>query len=118
MHVARPLIDRALQIMHAFLTEAESRSYTAEPKTDLERAEAVHTLAIVIRGRAFPLVLTERMTKPRTNPPRKSSANKNAIGAPDCPSTTRSSTDASPSASPPDLALLLVQRRSATQGPD
>nr|WP_241670849.1 hypothetical protein [Streptomyces lavendulae] len=63
LHVSRPLVDRALRIMHAFLTEAESRGYTAEPKTDLERGEAVHTLAIVIRGRAFPLALTELTTK-------------------------------------------------------
>ncbi|MFJ7063694.1 hypothetical protein ACIQVA_39680 [Streptomyces microflavus] len=49
--------------MHALLTEAESRGYTAEPQTDLQRGEAVPTLAIVIRGRAFPLVLTERTTK-------------------------------------------------------
>ncbi|WP_404951704.1 hypothetical protein HFP69_07900 [Streptomyces sp. ARC12] len=63
LHVSRPLADRALRIMHALLTEAESRGHTAEPQTDLQRGEAVHTLAIVIRGRAFPLVLTERTTK-------------------------------------------------------
>ncbi|MFD7860157.1 hypothetical protein ACFV6B_38650 [Streptomyces microflavus] len=63
LHVSRPLADRALRIMHALLTQAESRSYRAEPQTDLQRGEAVHTLALVIRGRAFPLVLTERTTK-------------------------------------------------------
>jgi hypothetical protein len=63
LYVSRPLADRALRIMHALLTEAESRGYTAETQTDLQRGEAVHTLAIVIRGRAFPLVLTERTTK-------------------------------------------------------
>lgn len=63
LHVSRPLADRGLRIMHAFLTEAESRGYSAEAQTDLERGEAVHTLAVVIRGRAFPLALTERTTK-------------------------------------------------------
>ncbi|MEU4180904.1 hypothetical protein [Streptomyces sp. NPDC026589] len=63
LHVSRPLADRALRIMHALLTKAESRGYTAESQTDLQRGEAVHTLAIVIRGRAFPLVLTERTAK-------------------------------------------------------
>ncbi|WP_202457565.1 MULTISPECIES: hypothetical protein [unclassified Streptomyces] len=61
--MSRPLVDRALRIMHAFLTEAESRGYTAETQTDLERDEAVHTLAILIRGHAFPLALTERTTR-------------------------------------------------------
>ncbi|MGW3927522.1 hypothetical protein ACWECC_05400 [Streptomyces microflavus] len=63
LHVSRPLADRALRIMHALLSKAESRGYTAEPQTDLQRGEAVHTLAIMIRGQAFPLVLTERTTK-------------------------------------------------------
>ncbi|WP_282700257.1 hypothetical protein [Streptomyces sp. CC219B] len=63
LHVSRPLADRALRIMHAFLTEAESRGYSAEAQTDLERGEAVHTLAVVIRGHAFPVALTERTTK-------------------------------------------------------
>ncbi|MFJ2435286.1 hypothetical protein ACIOWM_18975 [Streptomyces anulatus] len=63
LHVSLPLADSALRIMHALLAEAESRGYTTEPQTDLQRGEAVHTLAIVIRGRAFPLVLTERTTK-------------------------------------------------------
>ncbi|WP_201778859.1 hypothetical protein [Streptomyces sp. 150FB] len=49
--------------MHALLTEAESRGYTVETQTDLQRGDAVHTLAIVIRGRAFPLVLTKRTAK-------------------------------------------------------
>lgn len=49
--------------MHAFLTEAESRGYSTEAHTDLERGETVHALAVVIRGRAFPLALTERTTK-------------------------------------------------------
>ncbi|WP_260695268.1 hypothetical protein [Streptomyces sp. IB201691-2A2] len=58
--------------MHALLTEAESRGYTAETQTDLQRGEAVHTLAIVIRGRAFPLVLTERTAKvPREPTPQE-----------------------------------------------
>lgn len=63
LHVSRPLADRALRIMHALLAEAENRGYTAEPQTDLQRGEAVLTLAIVIRGRAFPLVLAERTAK-------------------------------------------------------
>ncbi|MFJ8255617.1 hypothetical protein [Streptomyces sp. NPDC094466] len=63
LYVSRPLVDRALRIMHAFLTEAESRGYTAETQTDLERGEAVHTVAIVIRGHAYPLALTERTTR-------------------------------------------------------
>ena len=50
-------------IMHALLTEAESRGCTVETRTDLRRGEAVHAPAIVIRGRAFPLVLTERTAK-------------------------------------------------------
>lgn len=63
LYVSRPLVDRALRIMHAFLTEAESRGYTAEAQTDLERGEAVHTVAIVIRGHVYPLALTERTTR-------------------------------------------------------
>ncbi|MFI6475466.1 hypothetical protein ACIBL5_35125 [Streptomyces sp. NPDC050516] len=63
LHVSRPLADRALRIMHALLTEAESRGHTAETQTDLHHGEAVHTLAITIRGHAFPLVLTERTSK-------------------------------------------------------
>ncbi|MEU5208869.1 hypothetical protein [Streptomyces sp. NPDC020742] len=61
--MSRPLADRALRIMDALLTEVESRGYTVEPQTDLQRGEAVHTLAIVIRGPTFPLVLTERTAK-------------------------------------------------------
>ncbi|MCX4561458.1 hypothetical protein OHA02_35400 [Streptomyces phaeochromogenes] len=63
MYVSRPLADRALRIMHALLTEAENRSYTVEAQTGLKHGDAVHTLAIVIDGRAFPLVLTERTAK-------------------------------------------------------
>lgn len=63
LFVSRPLADRALRIMHALLTEAESRGYSVEAHTDLQRGDAVHTLAIVIRGRSFPLVLTERTAK-------------------------------------------------------
>ncbi|MFM9596017.1 hypothetical protein ACKI1J_12965 [Streptomyces scabiei] len=63
LYLSRSLADRALRIMHALLTEAESRGYTAETQTDLKRGEAVQTVAIVIRSRAFPLVLTERTTR-------------------------------------------------------
>ncbi|WP_371576249.1 hypothetical protein [Streptomyces sp. NBC_01314] len=63
LYLSRPLVDRALRIMNALLTEAENRGYDVETQTDLDRSEAVHTLAIVIRGRAFPLTLTERTTK-------------------------------------------------------
>jgi len=60
LYLSRPLADRALRIMHVLLTEAEIRGYTVETQTDLQRGDAVHALAIVIRCRAFPLVLTER----------------------------------------------------------
>ncbi|MFE3856787.1 hypothetical protein ACFXPN_37340 [Streptomyces griseorubiginosus] len=63
LYLSRPLTDRALRIMHALFTEAESRDYTVETQTDLQRGESVHTVAIVIRGRAFPLALTERTAK-------------------------------------------------------
>jgi hypothetical protein len=63
LYLSRPLADRALRIMHALFSEAESRGYTVEAQSDLQRGEAVHTVAIVIRGRAFPLVLTERTAK-------------------------------------------------------
>ncbi|MFB7028627.1 MULTISPECIES: hypothetical protein [unclassified Streptomyces] len=64
LHLSRPLADRALRIMHALLMEAESRGYAVEThQGDLKRGEAVHTVAIVIWGRAFPLALTERTTK-------------------------------------------------------
>ncbi|MFJ2589219.1 hypothetical protein [Streptomyces sp. NPDC087538] len=63
LYVSRPLADRALRTMHALLTQAEGRGYTMETQTDLQRGEAVHTVAIVIRGRALPLVLTERTAK-------------------------------------------------------
>ncbi|MET7872216.1 hypothetical protein [Streptomyces cyaneofuscatus] len=43
--------------MHALLSEAESRGYTAEPQTDLRRGEAVHTLAIgMMAVAAAPLI--------------------------------------------------------------
>lgn len=63
MYLSRALADRVLRIMHALLTEAESRGDTVETQTDLKHGEAEHTLAIVIRGRAFPIVLTERTAK-------------------------------------------------------
>ncbi|MET9100755.1 hypothetical protein [Streptomyces antibioticus] len=63
LHLSRPLADRALRIMHALLTEAEGRGYMVETQSNLKRGEAVHTVAIVIRCRAFPLALTERTTK-------------------------------------------------------
>ncbi|MFF8566017.1 hypothetical protein ACF06N_13775 [Streptomyces albidoflavus] len=63
LRVSRPLADRALRVAHALLTEAESRGHAVETQTDLQDCEAVHTLAITIRGHAFPLVLTERTTK-------------------------------------------------------
>ncbi len=63
LYLSRTLSDRALRIMHALLTEAENRGYTAEAQSDLHRGEAVHTVAIVIRGRAFPLVVTEQTSK-------------------------------------------------------
>ncbi|MFF1488521.1 hypothetical protein ACIGZH_15885 [Streptomyces sp. NPDC058319] len=63
LYLSRALADRALRITHALLAEAEGRSYAVEAQNDLERGEAVHTVAIVIRCRAFPLALTERTTK-------------------------------------------------------
>lgn len=63
LYLSRPLADRALRIMHALLTEAENRGYAIETQTDLKHGEAVHTVAIVIRGRAFPLALSERTAK-------------------------------------------------------
>ncbi|WP_338483855.1 hypothetical protein VM636_06760 [Streptomyces sp. SCSIO 75703] len=63
LYLSRPLADRALRIMHALFTEAEGRGYTVEAQNDLQRGEAVHTVAIVIQCRAFPLALTERTTK-------------------------------------------------------
>ncbi|MEV4436715.1 hypothetical protein [Streptomyces sp. NPDC049585] len=63
LHVSREQVDRALRIMHAFLTEAESRGYQVETRTDLQRGKAVHQLVIVVRGHALPLALTERTTK-------------------------------------------------------
>ncbi|CAM5543083.1 hypothetical protein Sdia_48140 [Streptomyces diastaticus subsp. diastaticus] len=63
LYLSRPLADRALRIMHALFTEAERRGYTVEAQSDLQRGEAVHTVAIMIQCRAFPLALTERTTK-------------------------------------------------------
>ncbi|MFF9897626.1 hypothetical protein [Streptomyces longispororuber] len=63
LYLLRPLADRALRIMHALLKEAENRGYAVETQSYLKREEAVHLVAIVIRGRAFPLALTERTTK-------------------------------------------------------
>lgn len=63
LYLSRPLVDRALRIMHALLTEAENRGHAVETRTDLDHGEAAHTVAIVIHGRAFPLALTERTTK-------------------------------------------------------
>ncbi|MFE7358319.1 hypothetical protein ACFU8Q_35740 [Streptomyces sp. NPDC057543] len=63
LYLSRPLADRALRIMHALLTEAEGRGYVVEAQSDLKGGEAVHTVAIMIRCRAFPLALTERTTK-------------------------------------------------------
>ncbi|WP_251072470.1 hypothetical protein [Streptomyces sp. ISL-43] len=61
--LSRPLVDRALRIMDALLTEAENRGYQVEAHTELHRGEPVHSVAVVIRGRAFPLSLTELTTK-------------------------------------------------------
>ncbi|WDF41918.1 hypothetical protein PBV52_36515 [Streptomyces sp. T12] len=63
LYLSRPLVDRALRIMHALLTEAENRGHAVETRTDIDHEKAVHTLAIVVHGRAFPLVLTERTAK-------------------------------------------------------
>ncbi|MGW0394786.1 hypothetical protein ACWDYJ_28645 [Streptomyces sp. NPDC003042] len=63
LYVSRSLVDRALRIMNALLAEAENRGYQVETQTDVHRGEAVHSLAIVVRGRAFPLTLTERTAK-------------------------------------------------------
>ncbi|MGW0669923.1 hypothetical protein [Streptomyces sp. NPDC002746] len=63
LYLSRSLADRALRIMYALLTQAEGRGYTVEAQSDLEHGEAAHMVAIVIRGRAFPLALTERTTK-------------------------------------------------------
>jgi hypothetical protein len=63
LYLSRPLVDRALRIMHALLTEAENHGHAVETRTDLDHGEAVHMLAIVVHGRAFPLALIERTTK-------------------------------------------------------
>ncbi|EKX63724.1 hypothetical protein STRIP9103_07745 [Streptomyces ipomoeae 91-03] len=63
LHVSREQLDRALRIMHALLTEAESRGYQVETRTDLDRGQAVHQMVIVIRGHALPLAITEQTTK-------------------------------------------------------
>jgi hypothetical protein len=63
LHVARSNADRALRILHALLTEAESRGHTVETRTDLAHGEAVHHLVLVIQNVAFSLALTERTSK-------------------------------------------------------
>ncbi|MDX3876776.1 hypothetical protein PV706_45780 [Streptomyces europaeiscabiei] len=63
LHVSREQADRALRIMHALLTEAESRGYQVETRTDLHRGQAEHQMVIVIRGHALPLAITEQTTK-------------------------------------------------------
>ncbi|MFB7543549.1 hypothetical protein ACFC0N_27100 [Streptomyces zaomyceticus] len=63
LHASRELVDRALRIMHALLTEAENRGYEVETRTDLHRGEAMHRLVVVIRGHALPLAVTERTSK-------------------------------------------------------
>lgn len=55
--------DRALRIVHALLTEAESRGYQVETRTDLNRGQAVHQTVSVIRGHALLPAITERTTK-------------------------------------------------------
>ncbi|WP_443045941.1 hypothetical protein [Streptomyces sp. GQFP] len=54
LYLSRPLVDRALRIMHALLTEADNRGHDVETRTDLGHGEAVHTVAIVIHGLTFP----------------------------------------------------------------
>ncbi|WP_369392492.1 hypothetical protein AB5J72_36615 [Streptomyces sp. CG1] len=49
LYLSRPLVDRALRIMHALLTEAENRGYAVETQTDLHRGEAVHSLVVGLR---------------------------------------------------------------------
>lgn len=63
LHLSRQRADRALRIMHALLTEADSRGHEVETRTDLRQGEAVHQLVIIIRGHAFPLMVTERTIK-------------------------------------------------------
>ncbi|MFD0076536.1 hypothetical protein ACFVIY_29300 [Streptomyces sp. NPDC127166] len=63
LHVSRELVDRALRIMHALLTEAQNRGHEVETRTDLHRGEAVHKLVVVIHGHALPLAVTERTSK-------------------------------------------------------
>ncbi|WP_206442490.1 hypothetical protein [Streptomyces boncukensis] len=63
LHLSRGHVDRALRIMHALLTEAAQRGYQVEARTDPQSGTAVHQMVVVIRGHAFPLALTERMTK-------------------------------------------------------
>ncbi|OIV37117.1 hypothetical protein BIV57_12795 [Mangrovactinospora gilvigrisea] len=63
LHITRPNAERALRIMHALLTEAESRGYAVDSHTDLADGEAVHRLAVIIGGTAFSLTLTERTSK-------------------------------------------------------
>ncbi|MEV5546050.1 hypothetical protein AB0L35_07875 [Streptomyces sp. NPDC052309] len=63
LHVSREQADRALRIMHAFLTEAESRGYQVETRTEHHRGQAEHQMVVVIRGHALPLAITEQTTK-------------------------------------------------------
>ncbi|MCX4588192.1 hypothetical protein OG819_00020 [Streptomyces sp. NBC_01549] len=70
LHVSRERADRALRIMHALLTEAESRGYQVETRTDLHRGQAEHQMVIVIRGHALPLAITEQTTKVPHEPTR------------------------------------------------
>jgi hypothetical protein len=55
--------------MHALLSEAESRGYQVETRTDHHRGQAVHRMVIVIGGHAFPLMITERTSKVPHEPP-------------------------------------------------
>ncbi|MGF3198326.1 hypothetical protein [Streptomyces diastaticus] len=63
LHVSREQVDRALRIMHALLTEAESRGYQVETRTEHHRGQAEHQMVIVVRGHALPLAITEQTTK-------------------------------------------------------
>ncbi|MBC3843126.1 hypothetical protein GXW82_31820 [Streptacidiphilus sp. 4-A2] len=66
IHVSRPLVDRALRIMHGLLTAAEQRGYDVEARmrpASRARDEPVAELVITVKGHTFPLEICERTSK-------------------------------------------------------
>lgn len=61
--VSRPLLERALRIAHALITEAERRGYEVTTDSSLHRGEATHHLVIRIGAHAYPWEITERTSK-------------------------------------------------------